>query len=95
MREAAIVADAVNAARDLQNAPPNVCTPGHLADAALALGSIDGVTVTVEGRDGLLARGMGSFAAVAQGSHEEPALITLRYEGPDPAGRCSGSSARP
>ena len=42
-----------------------------------------------------MARGMGAFAAVAQGSDEEPALITLRYE---PAGRarpaCSGSSAR-
>ena len=39
---------------------------------------------------------MGSFACVAQGSDEEPALITLRYDGPDatrPA--CSGSSARP
>jgi len=90
VREATIVASAVNAARDLQNAPPNEMAPRHLADAALALGSIDGVEVTVEGRDGLIARGMGSFAAVAQGADEEPALITLRYEGPDAEGPVVG-----
>ena len=88
--EATIVANAVNAARDLQNAPPNECAPRHVADAALALGSIDGVTVSVEGRDGLLERGMGSFAAVAQGADEEPALITLKYEGPDATGPILG-----
>jgi len=88
--EAMIVTNAVNAARDLQNAPANECAPRHLADAALALGTIDGVTVAVEGRDGLVERGMGSFAAVAQGADEEPALITLRYDGPDAAGPVLG-----
>ncbi len=88
--EATIVANAVNAARDLQNAPPNECAPRHLADAALALGTIDGVTVAVEGRDGLVERGMGSFAAVAQGADEEPALITLKYDGPGASGPVLG-----
>lgn len=78
--EADIVTRAVNAARDLQNAPPNELAPRHLADAAIALGELDGVTVEVEGRKGIEQRGMGAFAAVGQGSHEEPALITLRYE---------------
>ena len=42
------------------------------------------------------ALGMGAFAAVAQGSEQEPALITLRYEGAGTRqGRCSASSARP
>jgi leucyl aminopeptidase len=82
--EADIVARAVNAARDLQNAPPNELAPRHLADAALALSELDGVSVEVEGRRGIEQRGMGAFAAVAQGSDEEPALITLRYE---PAGK--------
>jgi leucyl aminopeptidase len=90
VREAAIVTGAVNAARDLQNAPPNECAPRHLADAARALEEIDGVTVSVDGRDGLIERGMGSFAAVAQGADEEPALITLRYDGPDAAGPVLG-----
>jgi leucyl aminopeptidase len=33
---------------------------------------------------------MGSFGAVAQGSHEEPALITLRYDGTDATGPVLG-----
>jgi leucyl aminopeptidase len=33
---------------------------------------------------------MGAFAAVARGSYEEPALITLRYEGPDASGPTLG-----
>ena len=38
---------------------------------------------------------MGAFAAVAAGSDEEPALITLRYEPADAAGPASwASSAR-
>ena len=88
--EAEIVARAVNAARNLQNAPANEMTPRHLADAAVVLGELDGVTVEVEGREGLERLGMGSFAAVAKGSDEEPALITLRYEGPAAAGPVLG-----
>jgi leucyl aminopeptidase len=88
--EAEIVARAVNAARDLQNTPANEMTPTHLADAARVLGDLDGVTVEVEERDGLERLGMGSFAAVAQGGDEEPALITLRYEGPDATGPVLG-----
>ncbi len=88
--EAEIVARAVNAARTLQNTPANEMAPRHLADAARVLGELDGVTVEVEGRAGIERLGMGSFAAVAQGSHEEPALITLRYEGVDAAGPVLG-----
>jgi leucyl aminopeptidase len=81
--EATVVAEAVNRARDLQNRPGNDLTPTVLAEYAKALGAeIEGVSVEVEGREGILARGMGAFAAVAQGSAQEPALITLRYEGP-------------
>ena len=79
--EAEIVARAANAARNLQNTPANEMAPRHLADAARVLGELDGVTVEVEGREGIERLGMGSFAAVARGSDEEPALITLRYDG--------------
>jgi leucyl aminopeptidase len=88
--EAEIVARAVNAARNLQNTPANEMTPRHLADAARVLGELDGVTVEVEDRAGLGRLGMGSFAAVAQGSDEEPALITLRYDGADASGPVLG-----
>jgi leucyl aminopeptidase len=74
---AALVSEAVNAARDLQNAPANAMTPTALAERARAL---EGVTVEVLDRRGIEAAGMGAFAAVAQGSHEEPQLIAIRYE---------------
>ncbi|HEX5851645.1 MAG TPA: leucyl aminopeptidase [Solirubrobacteraceae bacterium] len=80
--EAAIVGEAVNRARDLQNRPGNDLTPTALGEYATALGrEHDTLSVEVEGREGILARGMGAFAAVAQGSEQEPALITIRYEG--------------
>jgi leucyl aminopeptidase len=88
--EAEIVARAVNAARDLQNTPANEMTPTHVADAARALDELDGITVQVEGRAGIERLGMGSFGCVAQGSAQEPALITLRYEGPSASGPVLG-----
>jgi leucyl aminopeptidase len=79
-----VVAEAVNSARDLQNTPANHMTPSHLAERAKALATeLDGLSVEVMDRADIEAAGMGAFAAVAQGSDEEPKLITLRYE---PAG---------
>ena len=75
---AATVARFVNLARDLQNTPGNHMTPTLLAERAQAL---EGVEVSVEGREQIVARGMGAFAAVAQGTDEEPALITMTYRG--------------
>ena len=80
---AVVVAEAVNRCRDLQNGPANHVTPTALGERALAL---DGVEVSVEGMEGLEARGMGAFAAVARGSYEEPRLITLTYEPADARG---------
>jgi leucyl aminopeptidase len=84
---AAVTAEAVNAARDLQNAPGNDLTPTALAQRAQAL---PGVTVEVWGREEIVAAGMGAFAAVAQGSDEEPRLITIRYEGEGATGPTLG-----
>jgi leucyl aminopeptidase len=87
VEEAALVVAAVNRARDLQNRPANDLTPSALADHARELArEAEGLHVEVDGRQGLAARGMGAFAAVAQGSEQEPALITLRYEGPGASG---------
>jgi len=89
--DAAIVAAAVNAARDLQNRPGNDLTPTALADYARALGEeIDGLQVEVEGRAGIEGLGMGAFAAVAQGSEQDPALIVLKYEGGEAGGPLLG-----
>src|SRR3954454_22521601 len=83
----AVLAEAANAARDLQNTPANDMTPAALADAARGL---EGVAVEVHGRDFLLERGMGAFAAVAQGSDAEPAMIVMRYDGDGASGPVLG-----
>lgn len=81
---ALVVAEAVNAARDLQNTPANHLTPTALARRAQAIATLhETLSCDVRGRDGLAELGMGAFGAVAQGSDEEPALIVARYE---PAG---------
>ena len=79
---AVVVAEAVNAARDLQNTPANHMTPTVLGERARAVAAAHPETLSCEvaGREEIVARGMGAFAAVARGTDEEPALITLRYE---------------
>ncbi|HWH12255.1 MAG TPA: leucyl aminopeptidase [Solirubrobacteraceae bacterium] len=88
---AAVIAEAVNAARTLQNSPSNDMTPTRLGERAIELaGELDGLGAVVEGREEIVGRAMNSFAAVAKGTDQEPALITLRYDGPDAAGPVLG-----
>ena len=85
-RRAERIAGWVNNARDLANRPPNDLTPEALAARAaeIAEGS-DTVSYEALGPREIEALGMGAFAAVAQGSHNEPRLIVLRYEPPGAA----------
>jgi leucyl aminopeptidase len=83
--EATVLADAQNAARDLQNLPSNELTPTKLAEHALARASeIEGLEAEALGPDRIQELRMGGLAAVAQGSDQEPRLIVMRYgsEGP-------------
>jgi leucyl aminopeptidase len=85
VRDAEIAAVAANAARDLQNLPSNVATPSFLADRAREIADdFESVELELFDRAALVERGMGAFAAVASGSHEEPRMIVLRYR-PDGA----------
>jgi leucyl aminopeptidase len=85
--DAALIAARVNRARDLQNRPSNDLTPTTLGVYATGLGEeIPELSVQVEGREGIAGRGMGAFSAVAQGSAQEPALITMTYEPASAAG---------
>jgi leucyl aminopeptidase len=80
---AARVAEWANRARDLVNRPPNDLTPERLADRAaeIAKGS-DAVSYEALTGEQIRALGMGAFAAVAQGSHNDARLILLRYDPP-------------
>ena len=80
-----VAAGAANAARDLQNLPANVATPAFLAERATEIADeYESLEVELLDREAIVARGMGAFASVAQGSHVEPRLIVLRYR-PDGA----------
>src|ERR671914_857436 len=80
VERARIAADAANAARDLQNLPANVATPSFLADRAAEIAAEhDTLEVELLDREAIVARGMGAFASVAQGTETEPRLIVLRY----------------
>ncbi|MEA2420158.1 MAG: leucyl aminopeptidase [Thermoleophilaceae bacterium] len=84
VERARVAAGAANAARDLQNLPSNFATPTFLAERAAEIADqYDDLEVELLDRAAIEARGMGAFAAVAQGTVTEPRLIVLRYR---PAG---------
>src|SRR6185503_19108266 len=68
-------------ARNLQMLPGNVCTPTYLADIARLLGKAYGFKVNSLDRSQLEKNGMYAILSVAQGSVQEPQLITLEYHG--------------
>jgi leucyl aminopeptidase len=89
--EAQVVVECQNTVRDLQNLPANALTPTALADHALARAQeIDGLEAEVLGRDRIEELQMGGLLAVAVGSHEEPKLILLRYDGGGEGGKGRG-----
>src|SRR3954463_4334507 len=86
-----VVGESVNLTRDLQNRPANDLTPTALAERAREIARRhETLTLEVMGRKEIEAAGMGAFAGVAQGTYEEPRLITLRYEGPGAQGPTLG-----
>jgi leucyl aminopeptidase len=79
-RRAAVAADSVNRARDLQHMPPNLLGPEQLAERAREIaGGHKGMRVEVWDERKIASRGMGAFAAVAQASSRPARLIVLRY----------------
>jgi leucyl aminopeptidase len=84
VERARISAEAANHARDLQNLPGNVATPIFLAErAAEVAAQHETLEVELLDREGIVSHRMGAFAAVAQGTYQEPRLIVLRYSGGD------------
>ena len=81
------VAEAVNRARDLANTGANELTPERLAARAQELtGEREHVSAEALGPDEIEELGMGAFAGVAQGSHNPPRLIVMRYDPPGARG---------
>ncbi|HKY50686.1 MAG TPA: leucyl aminopeptidase [Candidatus Limnocylindria bacterium] len=85
------VGDAVNLQRRLANEPANRMTPTVLASEARAAAKEAGVQIEVLDVERCRALGMGSYLSVAQGSHEPPRFIVMRYHGRRGSGK-NGSS---
>jgi leucyl aminopeptidase len=82
VEDAQVVVECQNTARDLQNLPANALTPTALADHAVARASeVNGLEAEVLGPDRIAELEMGGLLSVTRGSHEEPRLIVLRYDG--------------
>ncbi len=71
----------VSLAKEWGNRPANHATPTHLAKVAQDLGKKAGIKCQVLGPKEIEKLGMGSFAAVARGSHEPLRFIVLQYNG--------------
>jgi leucyl aminopeptidase len=82
---AAIVAEHVNRARELANTPPNELSPHELGERAQALASEqEHLSAEVLAQRDLDKLGMGALSAVGRGSRNEPRLIVVRYDPPEP-----------
>ena len=77
----AIVGEAVNTQRRLANEPANKMTPTIVAAEARAIAKDARVDIEVLDEARCRALGMGSYLSVAQGSHEPPRFIVMRYHG--------------
>lgn len=77
---AAMVANAVWAARDLVHTPSNVKDPSWLAQQARDIGSTRGLDVRVRDEKALADEGFGGLVAVGMGSDRPPRLVAMRYE---------------
>ena len=71
-------------ARTLAMMPGNLCTPEFLAKTAGEIAERHAMKITVLGRKEMEAEAMGSFLCVAQGTPQDPKLITLEYSGGKP-----------
>jgi leucyl aminopeptidase len=78
---AVAVGEAVAAARDLVNTPPNDLYPETFAARARALAEAAGITVEVLDDAALAEAGFGGVLGVGQGSSRLPRLVRLSYDG--------------
>ena len=75
------IAAGMGLARDLGNLPGNICTPGYLAEQALALSREGDLKAEVLEQKDMEKLGMGSLLSVARGSRQPPKFIILRHSG--------------
>ena len=73
------IAAGYEVSRRLAQMPGNLCTPDLLAKTATEIGRRHKLKVTVLGRKEMEKLKMGSFLCVAQGTPQDPKLVTMEY----------------
>ncbi|MCL4117042.1 UNVERIFIED_CONTAM: hypothetical protein GTU68_062068 [Idotea baltica] len=75
-------AKGISYSKDLGNLPANICHPSFLAEEARKLGKKHAnLNIEILGEKQLKELNAHAFLAVAQGSEQEPQLITMNYQG--------------
>ncbi len=87
LARATAIADAVAAARDLVNTPPNDLYPASFAERAVALAEQAGLHTEVLDEKALRREGYGGILGVGGGSSRPPRLVRLRYTPAAPRAR--------
>lgn len=85
IKRARIIAQAVNATRELVNTAPNDLYPESFAQHASTLASTVGLSATVLDEKKLAAGGFGGILAVGTGSVRPPRLVKIEYSPRKPA----------
>ncbi len=75
------VSYAVNKTRDFVNTPPNIATPGHIAEYVKDVSKKSNLKCTIFDDKQIEKMKMGCFFAVGKGSVNKPRLIVLEYFG--------------
>ncbi|NBT34602.1 MAG: leucyl aminopeptidase [Betaproteobacteria bacterium] len=81
IKEAQALANGLEFSKDLGNLPPNICTPGFLAQTAKTLGRQFRLKTEVLDRAAMEKLGMNALLAVASGSAQPPHLIVMHHSG--------------
>ncbi|WP_017976230.1 leucyl aminopeptidase [Actinopolyspora halophila] len=82
LKGATAIGEAVNAARDLINTPPNDLPPATFAERANELGKAAGLEIETMDADELRKHGYGGITGVGAGSSRPPRLVRMRHKGP-------------
>lgn len=86
LNEGLNIANGVNLARDLGNIPANIMTPQEFSKQAISCGEKYNFSVEIFDKAILEEKGFKSLLAVGQGSHNEPNLAILKYNGAGESG---------
>jgi leucyl aminopeptidase len=84
VEEGRVIGESASFARDLINEPSNRLTPKMLASKAEAMAKDVGLGVEILDERKIAELKMGALIGVAQGSHEPPRVIVIRYKPENP-----------